>query len=251
MVDQNPPPTYPRRAIPNTVRSTSAAARDCTAIPIASVKVPMPSATHIPSTSLLASLDGLVEIAEQFPPRSFGFDEEENRAFAFRAWLPCVTMSRRVSSMVADSYGEIKHGDRAYGGRDPEVFRLGVGTGRRSSDFRGPRVASGQGPLPQQGPRRGLSQGRGTSSQAVCLSLHRGDTTGRHRASAMSFPFNLQDRVILVDAELEGPTGSVVLRLALDTGATVTGDQRGGAGDRRLRSGPGAQPGSGDHRERG
>src|SRR2546423_30186 len=38
----------------------------------------------------------------------------------------------------------------------------------------------------------------------------------------MSFPFNPHASVIWVDAELEGPTGIVVLRLALDTVATVT-----------------------------
>jgi len=38
----------------------------------------------------------------------------------------------------------------------------------------------------------------------------------------MSFPFNPHDRLIVVDAELEGPTGGGVLRLALDTGATST-----------------------------
>lgn len=38
----------------------------------------------------------------------------------------------------------------------------------------------------------------------------------------MSFPFNPQDPLVLVDAELEGPTGGGVLRLALDTGATST-----------------------------
>jgi hypothetical protein len=38
----------------------------------------------------------------------------------------------------------------------------------------------------------------------------------------MSFPFNAQRGLILVDAELEGPSGSAMLRLALDTGATDT-----------------------------
>jgi len=38
----------------------------------------------------------------------------------------------------------------------------------------------------------------------------------------MSFSFDPHYRVIIVRAELEGPTGSVVLRLALDTGATRT-----------------------------
>ena len=38
----------------------------------------------------------------------------------------------------------------------------------------------------------------------------------------MSVPFNPQQGLIVVPAELWGPTGSVVLRLALDTGATST-----------------------------
>jgi len=38
----------------------------------------------------------------------------------------------------------------------------------------------------------------------------------------MSVPFDPQQGLIIVPAELWGPTGSVVLRLALDTGATST-----------------------------
>ena len=38
----------------------------------------------------------------------------------------------------------------------------------------------------------------------------------------MSFPFDPQQGLIIVRAELWGPTGSAVLRLALDTGATWT-----------------------------
>src|SRR5258708_17482984 len=38
----------------------------------------------------------------------------------------------------------------------------------------------------------------------------------------MSFPFNSADGLIVVDAELEGPSGSAMVRLALDTGATWT-----------------------------
>ena len=38
----------------------------------------------------------------------------------------------------------------------------------------------------------------------------------------MSFPFEPQRGLIIVNAELSGPTGSVILRLALDTGATGT-----------------------------
>ncbi|ETW99983.1 MAG: hypothetical protein ETSY1_12955 [Candidatus Entotheonella factor] len=38
----------------------------------------------------------------------------------------------------------------------------------------------------------------------------------------MSFPFDSQQGLIIVQAELWGPSGSAVLRLALDTGATVT-----------------------------
>jgi len=38
----------------------------------------------------------------------------------------------------------------------------------------------------------------------------------------MSVPFDPQQGLIVVPAELWGPTGSVVLRLALDTGATST-----------------------------
>ena len=38
----------------------------------------------------------------------------------------------------------------------------------------------------------------------------------------MSYPFNAQHGLIVVLAELFGPSGSAVLRLALDTGATAT-----------------------------
>ena len=38
----------------------------------------------------------------------------------------------------------------------------------------------------------------------------------------MSFPFDPQQGLIIVRAELWGPSGSAVLRLALDTGATTT-----------------------------
>lgn len=38
----------------------------------------------------------------------------------------------------------------------------------------------------------------------------------------MSFPFDSQQGLVIVWAELEGPSGNAVLRLALDTGATGT-----------------------------
>jgi predicted aspartyl protease len=38
----------------------------------------------------------------------------------------------------------------------------------------------------------------------------------------MSHPFNAQRGLIMVQAELFGPSGSAILRLALDTGATST-----------------------------
>lgn len=38
----------------------------------------------------------------------------------------------------------------------------------------------------------------------------------------MSFPFDPEYRLVIVLAELEGPSGNAVLRLALDTGATRT-----------------------------
>jgi hypothetical protein len=38
----------------------------------------------------------------------------------------------------------------------------------------------------------------------------------------MTFPFDARYRLIIVRAEIWGPTGSAVLRLALDTGATGT-----------------------------
>jgi len=38
----------------------------------------------------------------------------------------------------------------------------------------------------------------------------------------MSYSFNPKHGLIVVQAELFGPSGSIVLRLALDTGATVT-----------------------------
>lgn len=36
------------------------------------------------------------------------------------------------------------------------------------------------------------------------------------------FPFNAQLGLIVVPAEIFGPSGSIVVRLALDTGATAT-----------------------------
>lgn len=38
----------------------------------------------------------------------------------------------------------------------------------------------------------------------------------------MSYRFDPQDGLILVNAEIKGPRGSAVVRLALDTGATAT-----------------------------
>jgi len=38
----------------------------------------------------------------------------------------------------------------------------------------------------------------------------------------VSFPFNAQQGLVIVQAEVFGPAGSIVLRLALDTGATAT-----------------------------
>ena len=38
----------------------------------------------------------------------------------------------------------------------------------------------------------------------------------------MSFPFDSQQGLIIIRTELWGPAGSIVLRLALDTGATGT-----------------------------
>jgi hypothetical protein len=38
----------------------------------------------------------------------------------------------------------------------------------------------------------------------------------------LSFPFDARRGLVIVRAELFGPTGSIVLRLALDTGATGT-----------------------------
>lgn len=38
----------------------------------------------------------------------------------------------------------------------------------------------------------------------------------------MSYSFNPQRILVVVQAELFGPSGSIVLRLALDTGATGT-----------------------------
>lgn len=38
----------------------------------------------------------------------------------------------------------------------------------------------------------------------------------------MTFPFDPQQGLIIVRAEMRGPTGSAVLRLAIDTGATGT-----------------------------
>ena len=38
----------------------------------------------------------------------------------------------------------------------------------------------------------------------------------------MSLPFNAQHGLIIIHAAVDGPSGSAVLRLALDTGATRT-----------------------------
>lgn len=38
----------------------------------------------------------------------------------------------------------------------------------------------------------------------------------------MSFPFNAHQGPVIIRVEVTGPTGSVLLRLALDTGATTT-----------------------------
>jgi hypothetical protein len=38
----------------------------------------------------------------------------------------------------------------------------------------------------------------------------------------MAHPFNAQQGLIIVQAEVEGPTGTASLRLALDSGATDT-----------------------------
>jgi len=38
----------------------------------------------------------------------------------------------------------------------------------------------------------------------------------------MSFPFNPHQGLVIVQAELDGPSGKAVVRLALDTGATGT-----------------------------
>ena len=38
----------------------------------------------------------------------------------------------------------------------------------------------------------------------------------------MNYPFNAQRGLIVIQAEIQGPSGSIVLRLALDTGATGT-----------------------------
>ena len=85
----------------------------------------------------------------------------------------------------------------------------------------GTRGAGRQGATPQQGSRRGLPQGRGPASRAMRCALHRRDARG-HRDRALSFPFDARRGLIIVRAELFGPSGSIVLRLALDTGATVT-----------------------------
>lgn len=38
----------------------------------------------------------------------------------------------------------------------------------------------------------------------------------------MNYPFNAQRGLIVIQAEIQGPSGSIILRLALDTGATGT-----------------------------
>jgi len=43
----------------------------------------------------------------------------------------------------------------------------------------------------------------------------------------VSFPFNSQSGLIIVQVELTGPTGNAILSLALDTGATATAINQG------------------------
>src|SRR5262249_42221219 len=52
--------------------------------------------------------------------------------------------------------------------------------------------------------------------------LHRTYPCPRNGDHPMSFPFNPQQGLVIVSAELEGPLGKVLLSLALDTGSTVT-----------------------------
>lgn len=44
----------------------------------------------------------------------------------------------------------------------------------------------------------------------------------RHGYCPVSFSFDAQEGLIIVSTELVGPSGSAILRLALDTGATST-----------------------------
>src|SRR4030095_3932923 len=73
----------------------------------------------------------------------------------------------------------------------------------------------------QQRSRRGLSRGRAVAAQTVCHAVYRDAPAGR-RDCAMSLPFNAQHGLIIIHAAVDGPSGSAVLRLALDTGATRT-----------------------------
>src|SRR5262249_43440399 len=58
--------------------------------------------------------------------------------------------------------------------------------------------------------------------QALRRPVHRQDPDPGGRVPPMSIPFDPHGDHILIDAELEGPTGTARVRLALDTGATWT-----------------------------
>src|SRR5688572_15756610 len=96
-----------------------------------------------------------------------------------------------------------------------------MGAGRRPGNERGSGGPTRHGPVSQQGPRRGLSQSGRTSTKAVRHAVHRHDARG-HRRRLMSTAFDPRRGLVMVAAEIVGPTASAVVRLALDTGATST-----------------------------
>ena len=73
----------------------------------------------------------------------------------------------------------------------------------------------------------------------------------RRRYCLMTFGFDPSQGLIIVPVRLFGPAGDMIVRLALDTGATSTLINSGNHGPLGIRSNNIAPPNSGDHWERG
>src|SRR3972149_3678822 len=91
----------------------------------------------------------------------------------------------------------------------------------RPGNRRVPRGLQGETPLPQQRSRRSVSPSRRFAPETFSHPLHGADARG-HGDCAVSFPFDAQAGLVIVRAEALGLSGRMVLRLALETGATST-----------------------------